>query len=204
MHIAFILTIQVAAYPLLFPIYIGEFEVNIEGKDTRTYQIIMDAHDENVSRQYGSHGSHPQPGKCRVSFPPPDEMRERWAGARPGETEDYSDDPRSGRLANNYYVNPAPFIPTTHLIIPSLSMENMGGVSLAADVSAAYTHWMSPGPTGDSIPPSPTLSVAENGPEIDWSDPRIQSWASDERIKNGEYLEMSLETTKAIGAFEVG
>ncbi|WOO79255.1 uncharacterized protein LOC62_02G002783 [Vanrija pseudolonga] len=178
-----------AAYPLLFPMYIAEFEVNIEGKDKRTYQIIMDAHDEN-------------PGKCRVSFPPPDEMRERWAGARPGETEDYSDDPRSGRLANNYYVNPATFLPTTHLIIPSLSLENMGGVSLAAGVSTAYSHWMSPGPTGDSIPPSPTLSVAENGPEVDWSDPRIQSWASDERIQNGEYLEMSLETTKAIGAFE--
>ncbi|KAL1409969.1 hypothetical protein Q8F55_003968 [Vanrija albida] len=160
-----------AAYPILFPIYIAEFEVNIEGQDKRTYQVILDAHDESSA-------------KCRVSFPPPDAMRE------------------SGRLANNYYVNPAPFIPVTRVHVPSLPLDNVGDSSLAHGVSKGYTHWMSPGPTGDSIPPSPTLSVAENGPEIDWSDPRIQSWASEDRIQNGEYLEMSHEAANAIGSFE--
>lgn len=35
-------------YPLMFPIYVAEFEHTQNGKDRR-YTMIMDAHDETVS-----------------------------------------------------------------------------------------------------------------------------------------------------------
>lgn len=39
---------QLAMYPIMFPIYIAEFEHKTEAR-TWKYQVVMDAHDEKVS-----------------------------------------------------------------------------------------------------------------------------------------------------------
>ena len=41
------LIIQLAMYPVMFPIYIAEFEHKTEAR-TWKYQVIMDAHDSTV------------------------------------------------------------------------------------------------------------------------------------------------------------
>jgi hypothetical protein len=45
------LIIQLAMYPVMFPIYIAEFEHKTEAR-TWKYQVIMDAHDSTV-RDFG-------------------------------------------------------------------------------------------------------------------------------------------------------
>ena len=44
------LTKQVACYPIMFPIYIADFEYEAGEGEMRSMNIVMDAHDENVRR----------------------------------------------------------------------------------------------------------------------------------------------------------
>lgn len=54
-----------ACYPLLLPIYLAEFEYD-QGEDgKRQFTIVMDAHEDN-------------PKNCRVSWPPPPHLIERY------------------------------------------------------------------------------------------------------------------------------
>ena len=62
-------------YPLMFPIYVAEFE-HTSGDDIRRFNVVMDAHDEDVSREihdrgWSRHKLMPQTRECRVSWPPP-------------------------------------------------------------------------------------------------------------------------------------
>lgn len=104
-------------------------------------------------------------------------------------------------MPKNYFVNPAPFMPTMTLILgaapsqpfkeppPELAMKN-------------YSRWLSPAPEEDSIRESPTLSVARNS-QIDWNDPRIQAWNGVEREQNGEYIEEAFDVQKNFAAISV-
>lgn len=42
---------MVAAYPIMFPLYVAEFAYVPEEGETRRYTVVMDAHDENVSKE---------------------------------------------------------------------------------------------------------------------------------------------------------
>lgn len=50
-HAAENAVVQLAAYPIYFPLYIGEFEFDPTetGEKTRRVTVVMDAHDESVS-----------------------------------------------------------------------------------------------------------------------------------------------------------
>ncbi|KAL7418333.1 hypothetical protein Q5752_006791 [Cryptotrichosporon argae] len=159
-----------AAYPLMFPVYIAEFEssAHVLGEDDRGFTVVMDAHDEVSTR-------------CRVSFPPPPAMRE------------------SGRFENNYWVNPAPFTPMLNVLAGLPPSEHVHPGNLAPAFASAYQAWMSPPPSGSVVAPSPTLSVAETSATgaagesgIDWADDRVQPWHSAERDANGHHIETCL------------
>lgn len=119
---------------------------------------------------------------CRASWPPPEEIFD------------------TGRFTNNYYVNPAPFLPIAQFILPMVRPSSSGPPMSPSALNKAYSLWMSPAPSSySSIPPSPTYDVRE---EIDWSDPRIQSWNGVEREQNGEFLDKCIAVWKGIGALE--
>lgn len=105
---------------------------------------------------------------------------------------------QSERLQRNYYVNPAPFLPTANLLLPVLSRP------LAAtpeqSMGVAYSGWMSPRAVGDSMPASPTLSVAHDNPEVNWDDPRVQRWSGAEREQNGEFMEKAVDVASTLHA----
>lgn len=67
-----------------------------------------------------------------------------------------------------------------------------------------YSKWFSPEPSEDSdyIRESPTLSVSRNA-QINWDDPRIQSWSGHERQENGEYIAEAFEVQKNFAAVSV-
>ncbi|RSH91720.1 hypothetical protein EHS25_009089 [Saitozyma podzolica] len=143
---------------------------------------------------------------CRASWPAPPEMIER------------------GRFNNNYYVNPAPFLPTSTFILPSrppISTSESSDSSPAASPSPIlstpshahsnpaeiFSSWLSPGPSSPTIiRPSPLLEIEadEEGNEIpiEWEDPRIQSWSGEERAENWEWFEKAVEVHKGIAALE--
>jgi len=74
----------------------------------------------------------------------------------------------------------------------------------AGDVIKAYDDWISPAPTSyNSIPPSPLAEIERKGEGINWEDVRIQSWNSQERAENGEYLTWALQAKNSLGMFEV-
>jgi hypothetical protein len=52
---------MVAAYPVMFPMYIAEFEHTRAEDEVRRYSVIMDAHDEKVRRSMGVVGFLPLP-----------------------------------------------------------------------------------------------------------------------------------------------
>ncbi|BEJ11381.1 hypothetical protein CspHIS471_0108030 [Cutaneotrichosporon sp. HIS471] len=113
-------------------------------------------------------------GKCRVSVPNPPEV---WLKGAP---------------PKNYFVNPAPLMPTMTLILGSAPAQPFQQ-SPAEVARINYDQWLSPKPESkDDIRPSPTLSVSRNA-KIDWTDPRIQAWNGVEREENGEYIEEAFE-----------
>jgi hypothetical protein len=136
-----------------------------------------------------------------------------------------ADEP-SGRFNNNYYVNPAPFLPTSTFILPSrppISTSESSNSSPASSPSPIlstpshahsnpaemFSSWLSPGPSSPTIiRPSPLLEIEadEEGNEvpIEWEDPRIQSWSGEERAENWEWFEKAVEVHKGIAALEVG
>lgn len=105
---------------------------------------------------------------------------------------------QSERLQRNYYVNPAPFLPTANLILPVMSRPLAS--SPEQSLGTAYSEWMSPKALGDSMPASPTLSVAHGGADVNWADPRIQRWSGAEREQNGEFMEKSVDVHSTLGA----
>ncbi|KAK4689355.1 hypothetical protein P7C73_g748, partial [Tremellales sp. Uapishka_1] len=136
-------------------------------------------------RRRGDSRSRWMPTTPRASFPPPSWMQ------------------KNGHFDKNYYVNPAPFLPMVNFLLPlPPSSSRSHSPSLSAILSQTYQMWMSPAPTasGDLIP-SPMVEAEAEG--IDWDDVRIQSWSSEERMENGEYMEKGYETHKTIGALEV-
>ncbi|EIW71792.1 hypothetical protein TREMEDRAFT_67961 [Tremella mesenterica DSM 1558] len=159
-----------AAYPIMFPLFIGQFEHKWKD-DVRTYSVIMDAHD-------------PNPKSCRTSFPPPPELIDR------------------GRFNTNYFVNPAPLLPSTHLMVASpLTRPPTSDPPISKAVADKFMEWMSPAPeSATSIKPSPMLWVQEEEGGVDWEDPRIQSWAAEERQENFKYINNNIELQNGLAA----
>lgn len=162
--------------------YLAEFEVT-SGEDKRSFTMVMDAHDEAVSVQLIQSLSQAdrQSNHCRISFPPPGEMREQ-----------------SERLRRNYYVNPAPFLPTANLMLPVMSRPLTA--TPEQSMGKAFSEWMSPKAVGDAMPASPTYTVAHDDPSVNWSDPRIQRWTGAEREQNGEFMEKAVDVASTLHA----
>lgn len=104
----------------------------------------------------------------------------------------------SPRLQRSYYVNPAPFLPTANLMLPVLSRPLTA--TPEQSMSTAYTQWMSPKAVGADMPPSPTLSVAHDSPEVNWADARVQRWTGAEREQNGEFMEKAVDVASTLHA----
>ena len=108
----------------------------------------------------------------------------------------------SGRFTNNYYINPAPFLPTTHFFIPSSMTSKEEAPITSEAVAQKFLEYVSPPPAKNGrIVPSP-LSGTEPENGIDWEDVRVQSWNAEERHDNGAYIEKSVELNKAIKSMQ--
>ena len=113
------------------------------------------------------------------------------------------------RDSPTYYINSPAFISdaTFQLSPQTLYNRSLGG-SLATALSDSFGHWLNPpaippygaeSETGQvdrtaaySPPRSPLIRVEEQAAsagEVDWSDPRVQSWTSEERAENDKWLE---------------
>lgn len=95
-------------------------------------------------------------------------------------------------------------------MLPSIPGISGGGLTIgntsqalppAATAALEYSHWMSPAPTGGSVPASPTYSIA--GGEIPWSDARIMPWGSEAHEENGEYIDKAIHVRRTIEALRV-
>ncbi|ODO10257.1 hypothetical protein I350_02486 [Cryptococcus amylolentus CBS 6273] len=170
---------MLACYPIMFPIYIAEFEYD-QGEDgKRRFNVFMDAHDESVKT-------------CRVSWPPPPHLIEE------------------GRFDRNYFVNPAPFMPTSTIGLYPLPPTPRSALIAAqrTRLPEVYGNFMSPPPDLDDpsqIPPSPMYAVqqaASEGEGIDWEDERIMSWSGVGREENGDWMELYEKTQKGIETLE--
>lgn len=131
-----------------------------------------------------------------------------------------------GRFTNNYYVNPAPFLPDAELLTATGSSPSTGPLQIinagrssglssgstedegpSKTINEIYSSWMSPAPSSKSyIRPSPTedcTSPARDGEAvIDWDDVRIQSWNAGSRHDNGEYMIRLKNYHTALGGLE--
>ncbi len=107
-----------------------------------------------------------------------------------------------GAPPKNYFVNPAPMMPTMTLILGAAPAQPFHQ-SPAETARINYDQWLSPKPESkDDIRASPTLSVSRNA-KVDWNDPRIQAWNGVEREENGEYIEEAFEVQKNFAAISV-
>lgn len=106
----------------------------------------------------------------------------------------------------SYYINSPAFISdaTFQLSPQTLYNRSLGG-SLATALSDSFGHWLNPPaipPYGAenengrvdrtaafSPPRSPLIRVEEQAGEVDWSDPRVQQWSSEERLENERWLD---------------
>lgn len=101
---------------------------------------------------------------------------------------------------NNYFVNPAPFIPEAHLIMPFVRPTVAGPPMSPNSLNRAYTSWLSPATSSStSIAPSPIVDITD---PINWDDPRIQSWSGVERDQNYEYYDKAQEVWKSLGVLD--
>ena len=131
-----------------------------------------------------------------------------------------------GRFTNNYYVNPAPFLPDADFLTSTGAAPSTGPLQIinagrpsnpssgsieddgpAKTINEIYSTWMSPAPSSKSyIRPSPTIdctsSETEGKEAIDWTDERIQSWNAESRHDNGEYMIRVKNYHLALGGLE--
>ncbi|KAI5450178.1 hypothetical protein NCC49_003327 [Naganishia albida] len=167
---------MLAAYPIYFPLYIGEFEFDpneTDGKRTRRVTVVMDAHDENAD-------------DCRLAVPRP------YGGPT-------TDSP-------TYYINSPTFISDATFQLSPQTMYNRSlSGSLATALSEAFGHWLNPPaipPYGAesengrvdrtaafSPPQSPLVRVEEEARGIDWDDVRVQRWSGTEREENERWID---------------
>ncbi|WVW86024.1 hypothetical protein I302_108062 [Kwoniella bestiolae CBS 10118] len=168
--------IMLAAYPIMFPIYIAEFEHDLGDDGVRSFNVIMDAHDDN-------------PQNCRVSWPPPPQLVESGRFDK-----NYFVNPAPFLPICNL------------LLYPSVAPHNVIGPNTSKLVESYREWMSPPPNEDDKqmIPPSPMVGVQNdeepNGP--DWDDVRIQSWSGEERVQNGDWLEQALKTQKGIETLE--
>ncbi|WRT70351.1 uncharacterized protein IL334_007349 [Kwoniella shivajii] len=167
---------MLAAYPIMFPIYIAEFEHDMGDDGVRSFNVIMDAHDGN-------------PKNCRVSWPPPPQLVESGRFDK-----NYFVNPAPFLPMCNL------------LMYPSVAPHTVIGPNTVKLVESYREWMSpSPDPDDkNSIPPSPMLSVQqqEESEGIDWDDLRIQSWSGEEREQNGEWIEQALKTQKGVETLE--
>ncbi|WWC71888.1 uncharacterized protein I206_105847 [Kwoniella pini CBS 10737] len=165
-----------AAYPIMFPIYIAEFEHDLGDDGKRTYNVIMDAHDDN-------------PQNCRVSWPPPPQLVESGRFDK-----NYFVNPAPFLPMANL------------IIYPSVAPHTAVGPNTSKLVESFREWMSpSPDPDDKSIiAPSPTLSLQsdEEVDGINWEDARIQNWSGKERLENGDWIEQALKTQKGIETLE--
>ncbi|OCF32211.1 hypothetical protein I316_06125 [Kwoniella heveanensis BCC8398] len=176
--------IMLAAYPIMFPIYIAEFEHDLGDEGTRSFNVIMDAHDED-------------PANCRVSWPPPPQLVENGRFDK-----NYFVNPAPFLPMANL------------LLYPSVAPHQVTGPNTVKLVEAYREWMSPAPDKDDiqSIAPSPMVSVQEQGlegkegpggqREIDWDDVRIQSWSGKERMENGDWIEQALKTQKGVETLE--
>lgn len=131
-----------------------------------------------------------------------------------------------GRFTNNYYVNPAPFLPDVDFLTATGSAPSTGPLQIInagrsstpnsgstdeegpeRTINDIYSSWMSPAPSSKTfIRPSPTEDCTAPGTDgaaaIDWEDVRIQNWNSDERHDNGDYMVRVKNYHLALGGLE--
>ncbi|OCF77255.1 hypothetical protein I204_01241 [Kwoniella mangroviensis CBS 8886] len=168
--------IMLAAYPIMFPIYIAEFEHDMGDDGIRSFNVIMDAHDEN-------------PTNCRVSWPPPPQLVESGRFDK-----NYFVNPAPFLPMANL------------LLYPSVAPHNVIGPNTSKLVESFREWMSPAPYEDDkkTIPPSPMLAVQNdeepNGPN--WDDVRIQSWSGEERLQNGDWIEQALKTQKGIETLE--
>ncbi|WVR07790.1 hypothetical protein IAU60_004833 [Kwoniella sp. DSM 27419] len=164
-----------AAYPIMFPIYVAEFEHDLGEEGKRRFNVVMDAHDEN-------------PKNCRVSWPPPPQLVESGRFDK-----NYYVNPAPFLPMANLLLYPS----VTPHQIPAPNTVRLVE-SYREWMSPAPDH-----EDHSSIPPSPMLSVqADEGGEIDWEDVRIQNWSGREREENGGWIEQALKTQKGVESLE--
>ncbi|WVQ73017.1 hypothetical protein IAR50_002580 [Cryptococcus sp. DSM 104548] len=170
---------MVACYPIMFPIYIAEFEYD-QGEDgKRRFNVFMDAHDENVKT-------------CRVSWPPPPHLIEEGRFDR-----NYYVNPAPFMPLSSISLYPLSPSPTSAII-----------AAQRKTIPELYNDFMSPPPDLDDpsqIPPSPMYAVQQSATEdegVNWEDERIMSWSGHEREENGEWMDMYEKTQKGIETLE--
>ncbi|WVR00360.1 hypothetical protein IAU59_007503 [Kwoniella sp. CBS 9459] len=174
--------IMLAAYPIMFPIYIAEFEHDLGDEGKRSFNVIMDAHDED-------------PANCRVSWPPPPQLIESGRFDK-----NYFVNPAPFLPMANL------------LLYPSVAPHQVIGPNTVKFVEAYREWMSPAPEKDDihSIPPSPMVSVQdlegkeghEGEGEIDWDDVRIQNWSGKERMENGDWIEQALKTQKGVETLE--
>ncbi|WWD19509.1 hypothetical protein CI109_103970 [Kwoniella shandongensis] len=162
-----------ACYPIMFPIYIAEFEHDMGDEGKRSFNVIMDAHDENIKN-------------CRVSWPPPPQLVENGRFDK-----NYYVNPAPFLPMANL------------LLYPSVPPHTISGPTTAKLAETYREWMSPPPYPDDitTIPPSPMVGVQadeEGESGVDWDDVRIQSWSGTEREENGDWVELSLKTQKGI------
>lgn len=92
---------------------------------------------------------------------------------------------------SRYWLWTVPFVDTTSFVLPKAPFTGSGfrkTEPTSKVVNDAIIQWMAPMTDGDSVPPSPTLSVANNV-ELNWFDARIQRWMGEEAQQNQAFLD---------------
>ncbi|KAK8853095.1 hypothetical protein IAR55_003796 [Kwoniella newhampshirensis] len=165
-----------ACYPIMFPIYIAEFEHDMGDEGKRSFNVIMDAHDDNIKN-------------CRVSWPPPPQLVENGRFDK-----NYYVNPAPFLPMANL------------LLYPSVPPHTISGPNTAKLVETYREWMSpAPYPDDiTTIPPSPMVGVQldEEIEGVDWDDLRIQSWSGKEREENGDWIELSLKTQKGVETLE--
>ncbi|WVO12489.1 hypothetical protein L204_100089 [Cryptococcus depauperatus] len=166
----------VACYPIMFPVYIAEFEYEQGEGERRLITVVMDAHDENIKN-------------CRVSWPPPPHLVE---SGRFDKNYYVNPAPFMPNLNVALYPLPAPhaLLGTPHAKLIETYDTYMSPAPTVGDIS--------------DIDPSPMVAVQqyEESDGVDWEDERIQSWSGVEREENAGWMEMTSKVQKGLETIE--
>lgn len=144
-----------------------------------------------------------------ADWPFRDRMADLRRESNPLQTNSVANSFYLNRDSPSYYINSPAFISdaTFQLSPQTLYNRSLGG-SLATALSDTFGHWLNPpaippygaeSETGQvdrtaafSPPRSPSIRVEEQAAsagEVDWSDPRVQPWGSEERVENERWLD---------------